>query len=129
MENIMNQQQIDNFVRNNAKNEEQARALRDNLTFKNDKTVRAAFGDLGSYLAHVEKPEQSAFKVSNVNGVTKIEKNFNRKLSPISEQEIKQNWNNTASLRCEFPSFEVYRKWYESAVLGRSKIKGQSSMA
>jgi hypothetical protein len=118
----MNPSQIENFIKNNAKNPEQAQALRDNLAYKHNPTIRTAFGSFDGYLSWLERPEQSEFKIINDNGVTKIKRNNSRQLSPITEQEINQNWKASPALRCEFPSFQVYRKWFESDVLGRSKI-------
>lgn len=124
----MNKTEIDNFVSTVAKTSEQSEAMKIILTYKHNREIKAAFRSLGDFIAYSERPEESAYRVTDVNGRTTVTKNTRRKLSSISEQEINQNWKNNASLRCEFPSFQAYFKWYEADILGRCKIKGQSSM-
>ena len=76
---------IDSFIKNHAKTEEQAEALRINLAFKHNPKIRTSFGSLGAYLAHVEKPEESPFRIFDNNGRTEVKRNSNRKMSPLTE--------------------------------------------
>jgi hypothetical protein len=117
----MNTAAVENFIKNNAKNEEQAEALRINLTFKHNPNIRNAFGSGGAYLAHVERPEESPLKISDKNGRTEISRNSNRKMSPLTEEDINKTWKNDAQIRCEFGSFDIYKAYVEATVTGKCK--------
>jgi hypothetical protein len=115
---------IDSFIKNHAKTEEQAEALRINLAFKHNPKIRTAFGSPGEYLSHIEKLEESALMVIEKNGRTEITRNTHRKMSPSTLEDAKNTWANSAQVRMEFKSFDVYRAFVEASVTGRCKILG-----
>ena len=117
----MNPASIESFIKGCAKNEEQADALRINLAFKHNPKIRTAFGSLGSYLEHVEKPEESPFKIFDKNGRTEVSRNTNRKMSPLTLEDANKTWANNAQIRCEFGSFDIYKAYVEAAATGKCK--------
>jgi hypothetical protein len=117
----MNTTSIDSFIKSQAKNEEQAEALRINLAFKHNPNIRTAFGSLGAYLEHVEKPEESALKISDNNGRTEVTRNTRRKMSPSTLEDANKTWANNAQIRCEFGSFDIYKAYVEATVTGKCK--------
>jgi hypothetical protein len=114
---------IENYIKAEGKTVEQVAALTALLTFQHSPELRAGFGTYGEYLAQLEKPEESPYRVSTEGGRVRVERNHNRRMSMLTEKELEAQWANNAQLRCEFPSLDVYRAFVSAQVRGLVKIK------
>jgi hypothetical protein len=114
---------IQQFVKDNGKTPEQSAALTAHLTFQNSPELRAGFGTYGEYLAQLEKPEESPYRVSTEGGRVRVERNHNRKMSLLTLKELEAQWADIAQLRCEFGSFDVYKAYVSAQVRGLVQIK------
>ena len=101
-----------------------AAALKMNLEFKNSPELRAAFGTLSAYAEHLERPEESRYKIRVNNGKISVVKNQSRQLSGASALEIIQLWKNDPAYQTEFGTFNVFRAYAENFLTGKVQIIG-----
>jgi len=102
-------------------------ALRIIKTYQCNRVLQQKFKSLGNYIAYVEHPESSPFKVITEHGNTKVIANRNVVLSSEDAHTIVSNWENNPDIRAEFSSLNIYRAYVEATLAGKTKIIGSNA--